>query len=244
MNQPDAGCTSGQISEPGGLPIPGLRVALVDGGGTNIGSVAYALERLGATARLTSDPAEIAAADRVILPGVGAAGPGMRRLRDADLVQVLRDLEQPLLGVCLGMQLLYEHSAEDGGVECLGLIPGQVVAIPQSPGIRVPHMGWNELRPVQSEPAGPCSAEEDSPEGGSPERRPDPLVRGLRAGDRAYFVHSYAAPVTEHTLMETTHAGRWTAVVRHQNRWGAQFHPERSADVGARLLRNFCSEVT
>lgn len=196
-------------------------VALVDSGGTNIGSVTSALERLGARAAMTSDPATITAADRVVLPGVGAAGAGMRRLRDAGLVEVLQRLEQPLLGVCLGMQLLFERSEEDGGVDCLGLIPGAVIAIPAAPGARVPHMGWNTLDVL----------------------RTDPILTGIDAGERAYFVHSYAAPVGPATLAGTEHNGSWSAVVRSQNRWGAQFHPERSADLGARLLRNFLTEV-
>ncbi|HLS41370.1 MAG TPA: imidazole glycerol phosphate synthase subunit HisH [Ornithinicoccus sp.] len=193
------------------------KVALVDSGGANIGSLRYALERVGADARLTADPATVRAADRVILPGVGAAGEGMRRLGDRDLVDVLRELEQPVLGVCLGMQLLFEGTDEDGGVECLGLLPGRVVAIPGTRSERVPHMGWNTLVPL----------------------RDDPLTEGIAPGARAYFVHGYGVPVTEDTLMYTEHAGRWSAVVRRGSRWGAQFHPERSAGVGARLLRNF-----
>jgi glutamine amidotransferase len=196
-------------------------VALVDSGGTNIGSVTYALERLGARAVMTADPATITAADRVVLPGVGAAGAGMRRLRDTGLVEVLQGLEQPLLGVCLGMQLLFEQSQEDAGVSCLGLIPGAVVQIPATPSARVPHMGWNTLD-VQ---------------------RSDPILAGVRTGERAYFVHSYAAPVGPATIAATEHGGSWSAVVRSGTRWGAQFHPERSAGVGARLLRNFLGEV-
>lgn len=198
------------------------RVALVDSGGTNIGSVRYALERIGASARLTSDPAEIRAADRVILPGVGAAGAGMRKLREAGLVDVLRELEQPLLGVCLGMQLLFDRSAEDGGVECLGLLSGEVIPIPRAPGLSVPHMGWNTLISL----------------------RPDPVTARLPDGTRAYFVHSYAVPVTDDTVLTTEHSGTWSAVVRNGNRWGAQFHPERSARAGARLLTDFITEVT
>lgn len=200
----------------------GPDLVLVDGGGTNIGSVRYALQRLGADAELTRDPSTILAARRVILPGVGAAGAGMRRLREAGLVEVLREVRAPLLGVCLGMQLLFERSEEDGGVECLGLIPGEVVAIPGSPGVRVPHMGWNTLRPL----------------------REDPLTAGVTAPDRAYFVHGYAAPVGEHTVMSTDHGGRWSAVVRHGNRWGVQFHPERSAGTGARILGHFLTIPT
>lgn len=202
--------------------MSGPRVALVDSGGTNIASVRYALERIGAQARLTNDPADILAADRVILPGVGAAGAGMARLHEAGLVDVLREVTQPLLGVCLGMQLLFERSAEDGGTPCLGLLSGEVVAIPPAPGLRVPHMGWNELTPL----------------------RADPLTAGLAAGDRAYFVHGYGVPVTADTVMSTEHSGTWSAVVRQGNRWGAQFHPERSAKTGNRLLANFILEVS
>lgn len=197
-------------------------VALVDSGGTNIASVRYALDRIGADARLTSDPAQIRAADRVILPGVGAAGAGMRRLREAGLVEVLREVQQPLLGVCLGMQLLFDRSAEDGGVDCLGLLPGEVVPIPRAPGLRVPHMGWNTLTAVRN----------------------DPVTAGLPDGTRAYFVHSYGVPVTPDTVLTTEHSGTWSAVVRRGNRWGAQFHPERSASAGSRLLTDFVLEVT
>ena len=146
----------------------------------------------------------------------------MRRLREAGLVEVLRALEQPLLGVCLGMQLLFERSAEDGGVECLGMLDGEVVPIRPVPGVRVPHMGWNTLTTV----------------------REDRLTAGLPDGTRAYFVHSYGVPVTPDTVLTTEHAGTWSAVVRHGNRWGAQFHPERSARAGARLLTDFVLEVT
>ncbi|MDO5741193.1 MAG: imidazole glycerol phosphate synthase subunit HisH [Ornithinimicrobium sp.] len=197
------------------------RVALVDSGGANIGSVSYALERLGATARLTADRGDILAADRVILPGVGAAAHGMQRLLDADLVEVLHQVEAPLLGVCLGMQLLFDRSEEDGGVATLGLIPGDVIAIPATPSARVPHIGWNTLDDLAD----------------------DPLLAGLGPAPYAYFVHSYAVRPGPHTIATTTHGRPWSAVVRSGLRWGAQFHPERSASVGASLLRNFIMEV-
>ncbi len=197
------------------------RVAVVDSGGANIGSVTYALERLGAAPRLTADRGDVLAADRVVLPGVGAAAAGMRRLRDNGLDDVLREVEAPLLGVCLGMQLLLERSEEDGGVPCLGLVPGEVRALPPAPGVRVPHMGWNTLDDLAD----------------------DPLLAGVGPGERAYFVHSFAAPTGPCTLASTTHGTTFSAVVRSGLRWGAQFHPERSADVGARLLRNFMDEV-
>ncbi|HEX6832279.1 MAG TPA: imidazole glycerol phosphate synthase subunit HisH [Rudaea sp.] len=191
-------------------------VVLVDGGGTNIGSVRFALERLGVAAELTRDARRIAAATHIILPGVGAAGPGMARLREAGLVDVLRNATQPLLGVCLGMQLLYDHS-EEGDTECLGVLPGRVRKIEPRSGLRVPHMGWNRLN----------------------RRRDDALIAGLHADAHAYFVHSYAAPVTADTLAASDHAGEFASVVRRANRCGMQFHPERSAAVGARLLANF-----
>lgn len=198
-----------------------VRVALVDSGGTNIGSVSYALERLGATSRLTADPADILAADRVILPGVGAARSAMARLDELGLAEVLHEVQSPLLGVCLGMQLLFDRSAEDGGVDTLGLLPGTVDPIPAAPGVRVPHMGWNTLTDLV----------------------PDPLLTGVEPGQRAYFVHSYAAPVGPATLATTVHGTPLSAVVRSGLRWGAQFHPERSSSLGARLLRNFVVEV-
>lgn len=198
-----------------------VRVALVDSGGSNIGSVSAALERLGATARLTADSGDILAADRVVLPGVGTARHGMARLDELGLADVLGEVQAPLLGVCLGMQLLLDRSAEDGGVDTLGLIPGEVLAIPPAPGARVPHMGWNALTALVD----------------------DPLLTGLGPGDRAYFVHSYAAPVSPYTIASTVHGHPFTAVVRSGLRWGAQFHPERSSSIGARLLRNFMLEV-
>ncbi|HSE12133.1 MAG TPA: imidazole glycerol phosphate synthase subunit HisH [Rudaea sp.] len=193
-----------------------MDVVLVDGGGTNIGSVRYALQRLGVDARMTADADRIAAASHVILPGVGAAGPGMAKLREAGLTDALRDLRQPLLGVCLGMQLLYEHS-EEGDTECLGLLPGAVTHFPPSGKLRIPHMGWNSLRV----------------------ERDDPLLAGVGDEPYAYFVHSYAAPVTAATIASTDHGARFSAVVRRGNVCGMQFHPERSAAVGAQLLRNF-----
>jgi len=193
-----------------------MAVVLVDAGGTNIGSVRYALQRLGTDAALTSDPETIRAASHVILPGVGAAGPGMRRLRDAGLVDVLRGLTQPVLGVCLGMQLLCERS-EEGDTECLGVIPAPVRHFAVAPGLRVPHMGWNALRVAATHP----------------------LVVDLRDGDSAYFVHSYAVPTGAYTIAESDHGGTFAAIVANGNFMGMQFHPERSADVGARLLRNF-----
>ena len=193
-----------------------MDVVLIDAGGANIGSVRYALERLGARAILSADPEVIAGAERVILPGVGAAQAGMARLHELGLVPLVRSLEQPLLGICLGMQLLFE-SSDEGDVECLGLLPGRIRKLAASPGIRVPHMGWNTLEP----------------------RGNDPLLAGVDSGAQAYFVHSYAAPVDDNTLATTQHGGIFASVVRSGHCAGAQFHPERSSQAGARLLENF-----
>ncbi len=193
-----------------------MSVVLVDAGGTNIGSVRYALQRLGVDAALTADAASIRAADKVILTGVGAAGPGMKRLRELGLVDLLRSLTQPVLGVCLGMQLLCAHS-EEGDTECLDLIPASVRRFSEALGSRIPHMGWNRLVAQQ----------------------PHPLLVGLGADDQAYFVHSYAVPLGDYSLATTDYGGEFSSVIARDNFYGMQFHPERSATVGARLLQNF-----
>ena len=195
-------------------------VGLIDAGGANLGSVRYALERLGVDVRMVREPAELNGVQCVILPGVGAAAEGMRRLHAQGLVQPLRELQVPLMGICLGMQLLFERS-EEGQVECLGLLPGVVHRMQPAEGVRVPHMGWNTLLML----------------------RESPLLNGVVTGSSAYFVHSYAAPVTSDTVAACDHGGQFAAVVQRGRLCGAQFHPERSADAGARILRNFI-EIT
>jgi imidazole glycerol-phosphate synthase subunit HisH len=191
-------------------------LAIVDSGGANIASVRFALERLGVQSELTADPAVIQRADRVILPGVGSAQEGMKRLQARQLVACVKGLKQPVLGVCLGMQLLFDSSAE-GETPSLGIVPGRVALLPESPGITVPHMGWNTLDLKQ----------------------PSPLLRGFDASTRFYFVHSFAGPVNEFTLASCEHGTPFAAVVQRGNFWGAQFHPERSGPAGAQLLKNF-----
>jgi glutamine amidotransferase len=191
-------------------------LALVDSGGANLASVRFALERLGIASELTADPAVIRSAARVILPGVGSAQEGMRKLRARGLVDVIRGLTQPVIGFCLGEQLLFE-SSEEGDTTALGLIPGRVARLPESPGITVPHMGWNTLEV----------------------RRDTPLLHGIAADARFYFVHSYAGPVNAHTLATATHGTPFAAVVQRGNFYGVQFHPERSGLPGAQLLKNF-----
>jgi glutamine amidotransferase len=191
-------------------------VVLVDAGGSNIGSLRYALLRLGVDAQLSADASRIGAATHVILPGVGAAAPGMQRLRDAGLTETIAGLTQPVLGVCLGMQLLFERS-EESDTPCLGLIPGTVRHFPQEDNLRIPHMGWNTLR-----------LERDSE-----------MFAAIEPGCHAYFVHSYAAPISSHTLASTDYGVPFSAVVRHRNFCGMQFHPERSGAAGAQMLQNF-----
>jgi glutamine amidotransferase len=191
-------------------------VAIIDSGGANIASLRFALERLGASSTLTVDPDELRAAPRVILPGVGAAADAMRRLESLRLVEVIRDLRQPVLGICLGMQLLFE-SSDEGGTRCLGLLPARVQRFPDRDGFPVPHMGWNQLDFAADAP----------------------LMSGIAQGEYVYFVHSYRAPVGPWTVATSDYGGEFSAAVRQRNFHGAQFHPERSGNVGARLLAGF-----
>jgi imidazole glycerol-phosphate synthase subunit HisH len=191
-------------------------LALIDAGGANLGSVRYALERLGVQARIVRDADGLRDAERIVLPGVGAASPAMALLRERGLVEPLRTTRLPLLGICLGMQLLFAGS-DEGDVACLGLLPGRVRKLASRPGVRVPHMGWNTLEPLSA----------------------SPLLEGVDGDASAYFVHSYAAPVTDDCIAACTHGEPFAAMVQRGNVAGAQFHPERSAAVGARLLSNF-----
>jgi len=193
-----------------------VNVVIVASGGANIASLQFALERLGSPSEVSADAGRIRAASHIILPGVGAAADAMARLRGNGLDAVIPSLTQPVLGICLGMQLLHEASAE-GGTRCLGIIPGAASRFLDAPGRPVPHMGWNTLDVERS-----C-----------------PLLAGLTPADYAYFVHSYALPVNEATVASCLYGTRFSACVAWRNFFGAQFHPERSAQVGARLLRNF-----
>jgi len=197
-------------------------IVLIDSGVANIGSVVAALERIGARVLVSRDWETIRSAPRVLLPGVGSASAAMRELNALGLSEKLPQLTQPVLGVCLGMQLLFQDSEEcaaDGNpmTVCLGILPGRVKRLPASLGVRIPHMGWNALLPV----------------------RAHALVEGLSERDHAYFVHSFGVAEGALTLMACEHGKRFSAIVGNRNFLGAQFHPERSAAVGARLLRNF-----
>lgn len=191
-------------------------VTVVQLGVGNTASVMFALNRLGAKARLTSDAREIEEAERLILPGVGAAAHAMGRIDALGLADVLERFERPFLGVCLGQQLLYERS-EEGSADGLGRIEGVVTKLSSAPDRPVPHMGWNRLRI----------------------EREDPLLEGIDDGAYVYFVHGYVCPLGEATLASTDYGQRFSSVVRRGNVWGCQFHPERSAKPGAQILQNF-----
>ena len=190
-----------------------MSVAIVDLGYGNIGSIAVAFQRLGATVTLTADPREIAAAERVALPGVGAAGYAMSRIDALGLRQTLTSLTRPLLGICLGMQLLFEASEEEDTL-CLGLIAGTVRKLQPAPGLTVPHMGWSRLDVTDE-------------------------TSGLASGDYVYFAHSFACDDGPASIATAEHGRAIPAAVRQGNLLGAQFHPERSAEPGARFLKAF-----
>jgi glutamine amidotransferase len=192
-----------------------MTTAVVDSGGANIASVMQALGRLGTEAVFTAERTVIERAERVILPGVGSAGAAMARLRETGLDDLIPRLRQPVLGICLGMQLLFRHSSE-ANTPMLGIIETDIARLPDTDGLRIPHMGWNQIQT----------------------RRQDPLLSGLE-DEWFYFVHSYAAPIGAWTLARSEHGQPFSAIVQHGNFRGAQFHPERSAAAGARLLKNF-----
>lgn len=196
-----------------------MNVAVIAYGAGNVASVQFALERLGASVRLTDNPAVIADAERVILPGVGAAGYAMARLSELKLIEPIRAFPRPLLGVCLGQQLLFERSDEGDSVDLLGFIPGAVTRLEPNDALPVPHMGWSRLM----------------------RDRDDPLLAGVADGAYAYFVHGFVCPDGPATLARADYGGPVPAVVRSDNRWGCQFHPERSAEAGATILKNFLS---
>ncbi len=192
------------------------RIAIVANGGANIASLRFALQRLGVDSAVTADAEQLRAATHVILPGVGAAADAMARLRTSRLDTLIPTLRQPVLGICLGMQLLYEGSQESNA-RCLGIIPGRAEFLARTVDQPVPHMGWNTLEILR-----PCA-----------------LLAGIADGDYAYFVHSYALNLSAATVASTAYGTHFSACVQWRNFYGAQFHPERSAAVGARVLENF-----
>jgi glutamine amidotransferase len=194
----------------------GKKVAIIDGGGANIASLRFALARLGVDGELTADPGAIRSASHVILPGVGAARAAMDRLKQKGLDELIPGLTQPVLGICLGLQLLFERSEEDD-TRCLGIVKGVVRRFAAAPGRPVPHMGWNQVVAT----------------------RKSALLAEVADGGYFYFVHSYAAEVGSATVGEAIYGWPFSAVVETGNFVATQFHPERSGPLGAQVLDNF-----
>ena len=191
-------------------------IAIVDYTAGNIRSVANALERLGATYEITADPKRLRAADRVILPGVGHAGRALDSLRAGGLDAVIRSLRQPVLGICVGLQVLCRDS-EEGDIQGLGVFDAHVRRFPAEPEIRVPHMGWNALGNLDGK-----------------------LFRGVASGANVYFVHSYYPTCCSDTVATCRHGSTlFSAALRYENFYGTQFHPEKSGSVGRQILQNF-----
>jgi len=190
-------------------------LAIIDTGCANINSVRFAFERLGVTPNIITNVDQVQSAERIILPGVGHASVAMDRLISGDWLEAINTFERPVMGICLGMQLLCEHSSE-GNVKTLGKIMGNVSQLDVGQ-LTSPHMGWNNLNVL----------------------KPHALTKGLSSDDQVYFVHSFAHQVNECTLASTQYGQDFSAIVAQDNIAGMQFHPERSAKVGARLLQNF-----
>jgi glutamine amidotransferase len=188
-------------------------IGLVDYGAGNSRSVSNALRRLGVGALISADPEVLNQTDKLIFPGVGEARSAMERLSRAGVLEWLRETSQPFLGICLGMQLLFDRSTERA-TECLGVLPGTIELFQSA---KVPHMGWNTV-------------EHDAT---------DPLLSEIPSGSHFYFVHSYFAPTGPFTLGTTEYGATFSSAVRHRTRWGVQFHPEKSGPVGLQLLKNF-----
>ncbi|HCH69568.1 MAG TPA: imidazole glycerol phosphate synthase subunit HisH [Colwellia sp.] len=198
---------------------------IVDTGCANLSSVKFAIERLGFTATITDDIEQIKTADKVIFPGVGSAKHAMANIIDKGLVETLQSLTQPVLGFCLGMQLMTRSSteginstegSEDTVIDCLGMIPTKVKPL-NAQGNRLPHMGWNTLITVNDHP----------------------VLKGISVDDYFYFVHSYAAPVSEFTLASCEYGSKFSAIIAKDNFIGCQFHPERSSALGSKIIKNF-----
>ncbi|MFO1259382.1 MAG: imidazole glycerol phosphate synthase subunit HisH [Gammaproteobacteria bacterium] len=188
------------------------KIAIIQSTGANFASLQYAFDRLGTEVIVTDDKEIIKNASHVVLPGVGSAKFGMNNL--GELVDIVKSLTQPVLGICLGMQLLANFS-EEGEVPCIGIVPSTVRKL-KAAGLIVPHMGWNSLT-IQ---------------------RSDPILNGI-TNENFYFVHSYAMEVSEWTLAVCEYGTNWSAVVRKDNFYGVQFHPEKSGEIGMRLMKNF-----
>ena len=191
-------------------------IAIIDYDAGNIRSVGNALQRLGAEYELTADPARILAADKVILPGVGNAAEAMAQLRASGLCELIRSLRRPVLGICVGMQLMCRDS-EEGPTQCLGIFDAHVRRFQEAPDAKVPHMGWNAIGNLDSK-----------------------LFKGMEGGSFVYFVHSYYPGLCPDTIATCRHGEQlFSAALKYENFYGTQFHPEKSGSVGAAILQNF-----
>lgn len=193
-----------------------MNVVILDTGCANLSSVTYAVQRLGYQPEVSRDPAIVLRADKLFLPGVGTAQAAMEQLVQRELIELIKACTQPVLGICLGMQLLAESSEESGGIKTLGIIDTPVKQMADL-GLPLPHMGWNQV----TSQAG------------------NPLFRGIEDGAYFYFVHSYAMPICSSTIAQANYGEPFTAAVQKDNFFGVQFHPERSGAAGAQLLKNF-----
>ena len=194
-------------------------IVIIDTGCANLSSVKFAIERLGYDVTVSCDPDVLKQADKLFLPGVGTASEAMKNLIARDLVEPIKNLTQPVLGICLGMQMLAEASQEsvaDELTETLGLVEGVIEKMDVAP-LRSPHMGWNQITPKLDEP----------------------LFKDIPAGSYFYFVHSFALPVNDNTIASCEYGTPFTAAINKDNFYGVQFHPERSGKVGAQLIKNF-----
>lgn len=196
-------------------------VVIIDTGCANVSSVKFAIERLGYPVVISKDPEVVLAADKLFLPGVGTASEAMKNLQERDLISLVKKVEKPLLGICLGMQLLGKLSEEKGQkaddiVQCLGLIDGEV-RLMQTGDLPLPHMGWNTV----SANAG------------------NPLFKDIEEGEYFYFVHSFAMPVGDYTIAQCEYGQPFSAAIQSGNYYGVQFHPERSSKAGSKLIQNF-----
>ena len=190
-------------------------VAIIDYKMGNLRSVENALKRLGSEFCVTADPAVIRAADRVLMPGVGNAAEAMHNLREAGLVEVIRSLRRPVLGICVGMQVMCRHS-EEGDTPCLGIFDSHVKRFTPTSEQKVPHMGWNKIGNLETK-----------------------LFKGLEGGSYVYYVHSYYPELCPDTIATSNHGVMFSAALKYENFYGTQFHPEKSGDVGERIIENF-----
>ena len=190
-----------------------MRAVIIDYGAGNVKSLQFALERLGVRAPLSSDAQSIASADRVFFPGQGEASNAMQKLQAHNLIEVIKNLQQPVLGICLGMQLLLEHT-EEGNTQGLGLIKGVVKRFPNT--LKVPQMGWKTI-----------------------ELDTYPLFNEIENGAYMYLVHSYFVPLIPETIAQSNYNGNYTVALQKDNFYGVQFHPEKSSKAGQKLLENF-----